>query len=162
MDEKKIYLTESFLNLKSTFFGNKIERIRFPFAVLNPVEYTKAKTFSFPWDLFCITVVPANKNFFFSTAGSNTSSTLAIWLFIIGVDSPVSIDSFTITVPFINIQSQGIACPSCWISNRSPGTSSVLCIWVIVLFPSLSTLYTFTSQEYLAISWMLSKFSLVS
>ena len=42
-----------------------------------------------------------------------------------GEVSPVINDSFTITLPFIRIVSQGNAFPSFGISYRSPGTNSV-------------------------------------
>ena len=130
-----MYFTESLWNFESPCFGYNIERMRLPLAVLNPVEYTNARHFSLLLLRFCITVVPANKNFFFSFSISNISSIRGMLLLIIGVDSPVNIASLIITVPFSKTQSHGIARPSSCISNKSPGTNSVLCIRVISRSP---------------------------
>ena len=108
----RIYFTESLWNLISTSLGNKIERIKFPFTVLNPVLKHRPSTGEFPADLFCIILVPAYKKYFLSFSLSNCDGMLGKCAFIIGVDSPVSIASFTITVPVSRTQSQGRAAPS--------------------------------------------------
>ena len=86
-----------------------------------------------------------------------------IWDLIIGVDSPVNIASFIITVPWINRQSHGIAIPSSCSSNISPGTNSVLGLSVnVALLDPCSFLKTLTGHEYLAILWIFIKLFLVS
>ena len=124
---KIIYLTESLVNLSSSGFGYKIALIKLPLKVLNPVWNTIPKGFPFPIFLFWTTFVPPNK-IYLSLSGSFVLKTLsvpAILTFITGVLSPVSIDSFIITLPSIKMVSHGIANPSSGISNKSPGTNSV-------------------------------------
>ena len=132
-----IYLTESFLNLKSTCFGKSILLIKFPFFVLNAVLSTNAFSplvLDF-FNLFCIIFVPENKMFFIYLEGMKSLLIAGKDTLNIGVDSPVSIASFMITLPFKSKASHGRIHPSSGNSNTSPGTKSLLSIFI--LFPSL-------------------------
>ena len=55
---------------------------------------------------------------------SNISSVFSRQVFIIGVLSPVSIDSFNTTDPLTKNESHGNEIPSSGTSNKSPGTNS--------------------------------------
>ena len=128
----KIYLFESFSNFVNSYLGFKIPPINLPFKVRNPVSKTTPKIFWFFKDLFSTIFVPEN-NKYFSQELSLVSKILSfsfIPFFKTGEVSPVINDSFTITLPFIRIVSQGNDFPSSGISYKSPGTSSVESIFI--------------------------------
>ena len=80
-----------------------------------------------------------------------------MWALIIGVDSPVSIASLTITEPVKRTQSQGTEFPFFGKTKISPGTKSALSI-----FSFLCSFKSFISIEYLDICLNFIKLFLVS
>ena len=124
---KTIYLKESFLKSSSSSSGKITDDSICPLKVLKPVWDTMARILSF-LSLICLwsTFVPENNTYLLLSFNleSNISSEFSREFFIIGILSPVNIDSFTTAEPLIKIESHGRVIPSSGTSNKSPGTNS--------------------------------------
>lgn len=104
--------------------GYKIDRTNPPLIVPNPVYAAIARTGTFPF-YGCRAskhFVPANKvTAFESSLGEYICLLGCIGFFMIGIDSPVNMDSFIIHEPFNSMQSHGTV-QSSLTSIKSPGT----------------------------------------
>lgn len=117
--------SESLQNLNFSIFGQRISRTNAPFVVRKPVLRTRPITSSLPTGLVQITDVPPNRVCLVVSVSEYNSVVKGRQAFITGMDSPVSIASFTIALPVRRIKSHGSETPY-GIRTTSPGSNSRL------------------------------------